>query len=63
MNAIVNVEVGLAGIGLGANGADKGLLPCMHADVLLQAVVVVARLFAQRAHEVRGLGVCRQVGS
>ena len=63
MNAIVNVEVGLAGVGLGANGADEGFLAGVHADVLLQAVVVVARLFAQRAHEVRGLGVCRQVGS
>ena len=57
MDAVVNVQVGLAGVGLGADGADEGLLARVHPDVLLQAVVVIAGLLAQRAHEVGGLGV------
>ena len=57
VDAVVNVQVGLAGVGLGADGADERLLARVHPDVLLKAVVVIAGLLAQRAHEVGGLGV------
>ena len=63
MDAVVNVQVGLAGVGLGADGADEGLLARVHPDVLLQAVVVIAGLLAQRAHEVGGLGMRGHVRS
>ena len=63
MDAVVNVQVGLAGVGLGADGADEGLLASVHPDVLLQAVVVIAGLLAQRAHEVGGLGMRGHVRS
>jgi len=46
MDPVVNVQVGLAGVGLSAYGADEGLLARMHPDVLLQAVVVIAGLLA-----------------
>ena len=61
MNPVVHVQVGLAGVGLGADGADEGLLARVHPDVLLEAVVVIARLLTQRAHEVGGLCVSGQV--
>jgi hypothetical protein len=63
MDAVVNIQVGLAGVGLGADGADEGLLASVHPDVLLQAVVVIAGLLAQRAHEVGGLGMRGHVRS
>ena len=63
MDAVVNVQVGLAGVGLGADGADERLLARVHPDVLLKAVVVIAGLLAQRAHEVGGLGVRGHVRS
>jgi hypothetical protein len=63
MDAVVHVQVGLAGVGLGAYGADERLLARVHPDVLLQAVVVIAGLLAQRAHEVGGLGMRGHVRS
>ena len=59
----MNVEVGLSGVSLGANGAHKRFLTSVHADMLLQAIVVIAGLFAQRTHKVGGLGVRGQVRS
>ena len=63
MDPVVNVQVGLSGVGLGADGADEGLLPRVHPDVLLQAVVVIAGLLAQWTHEVGRLGMRGHVGS
>ena len=63
MDPVVNVQVGLSGVGLGADGADEGLLPRVHPDVLLQAVVVIAGLLAQWTHEVGGLGMRGHVRS
>ena len=63
MDPVVNVQVGLAGVGLGADGADEGLLARVHPDMLLQAVVVIAGLLAQWTHEVGGLGMRGHVRS
>jgi hypothetical protein len=53
MDAIVNTEMRFSSISLITNGADKRLFSGVHSDVLLQGVVVVARLFAYRTHEIR----------
>lgn len=63
VDPVVNVEVRLSGVGLGADGADKRLLAGVHADVLFQRVVIVARLVAHRAHEVRRSRVGGHVSS
>jgi len=57
VDPVVDVEVGLAGIGLGADCTDERFFTRVHADVLLQRVVVVARLVTEWAHEVGGPGV------
>ena len=38
VHPVVDVQVGLARVGLGADGADEGLLAGVHPDVLHQAV-------------------------
>ena len=55
--SIVDVEVGLASVSFGADATDKRFFTRVHSDVLLQGVVVIAGLVAERAHEVRRAGV------
>jgi hypothetical protein len=61
VDAVVNVEVRFPGVAFRADGADERFFAGVHADVFLQRVVVVARLVAQRAHEVRRSRVRRHV--
>ncbi len=61
VNTVVNVEVGFAGVGLGADRTNKRFFTGVHTDVLLQRVVVVAGLVTERTHEVGGPGVGRHV--
>jgi len=63
VDSVVDVQVGLPRVGLGADGADERLFSRVHPDVLLKRVVVVASLVAKRAHEIRRTRVRRHVRS